>query len=247
MTRIGLSLVLVCAALAGCGKPVDQKQADADLGSAKPDHTATVAEWHAEFKKDSAGAKAKYKGKVVELTGTVSMLAENADAGVMFVHLKVEGDLLGVRCGFSDTAIWEKFCEKSEVTIRGKLPEMSFLTGELMPVTLVAVKSNPSKTITATDLATRFKADLPKLKEEFDDKWVYVEGEFVSMGKSANGVTQFKLKGADGINVECNIPADGEKRAKALKAGQKVKVLGSFATYAGDKAPSLDQVMFKGL
>ncbi|MBY0457343.1 MAG: hypothetical protein K2V38_08405 [Gemmataceae bacterium] len=36
------------------------------------------------------------------------------------------------------------------------------------------------------------------------------------------------------------------KKAKALKPGQKVKALGSFATYKGDKTPSLDQVMFKG-
>lgn len=257
MTRCPI-VFLALAALTACGKtdpdpeplPMpDAPPASVTLGMPAPkaDHTATAAEWHAEFKADQAAAKKKYKDKVIELRGTVSNIVENVDAGIVFVHLKIEKDFLGVRCGFKDAHIWERVTEGSEVTIRGKVPELSFLTGELMPVALVSVEKNPAQTVSAVELTKRFKADFNKLKDEYNKKWVYVEGEFVSSGKSAHGASQFKLKGADGVEVTCGIPADAEKRVKALKPGQRVKTLGQFSALEDDTGPNLDSVLFKGL
>jgi tRNA_anti-like len=258
-----LSLLVTCAALFvfGCGKDKPDSggpapgptggpgpSAGVDLATAKPDHTATAAEWHAEFKKDSAGSKKKYAGKVVELTGTLASFAENPDAGVLFAHLKIEKDVLGVRCGMSDANAWEKACQGAEVTVRGKLADGAIFHGELMPAIIVKADKNPALTATAADLGKQFKADTEKLREKFGDKWVYVEGEVVSTGKSSVGGPQFTLKGDGGVNVVCSVPADNKAKVEALKPGQKVKALGEFSSpFPNDKELSLNMVMFKSL
>jgi exonuclease VII large subunit len=250
-TAAALFLAVLTAA-AGCGKrgpsgadgKGDPDETGADLAAAKPDVTMKAADWHAEFKKDDKAAKAKYAGKVVELTGQAGNVVQNADAGVAFIHLKVDKDFLGVRCGTKDMNVWEKVAEGSDVTVRGRLPEFGLFTGELMPVHVVSVGKNPAGTMTAAELAGRFEKDKEKLKEEWDGKWVYVEGEFVRSGTNKDGVLQFVLKGAGKTEVTCSAPADAKKQVAALKPGQKVKALGQLGVYDD---VSLQMTLFRGL
>jgi hypothetical protein len=245
------ALVLaVLMAVAGCGKkdPTgDGKggpdEAAADLATAKPDVTTTAAEWHAEFKKDDKAAKAKYAGKVVELTGKATSVLQNLDAGMAFIHLAVEKDFLGVRCDTKDLNVWEKVSPGSEVTVRGRLAEGGFLTGELMPVHIVSVKGQAGS-MTATELAEQFTKEKDKLKEKWDDKWAYVEGEFVRSDTSKNGILYLLLKGSGGVDVKCFVGADSKKQVEKLKPGQKVKVLGQVSVY---DEPSLQMALFRGL
>lgn len=251
-TASALFFVLALA-LTGCGKKAaDDKPGDkqtekpedgSDLATAKPDVTMTAEAWHAEFKKDEKAAKAKYMGKVVQLTGKVWTLAQNIDAGITFVHLKVENDLFGVRGGTKDLNLWERVPEGAEVTIRGRLPDMGVMTGELFPIHVVSVDKNPSRTFTAAELAIEFKKDKEKLKAAWGDKWVYVEGEFVRTIKSQHGSEQIVLKGAGGVDIKCAFPMDANALASKLKPGQKVKVLGQLSIY---EEPSLQMALFRG-
>lgn len=251
-TASALFFVLALA-LTGCGKKAaDDKPGDkqtekpedgSDLATAKPDVTMTADAWHAEFKKDKKAAEAKYKGKVIQLTGTVSGVGQNLDAGIGYLLLKVKGDLLGVRGTTKEVDFWERVPEGADVTVRGRVPDMGFLTGELFPIHVVSVDKNPSRTFTAADLAAEFKKDKEKLKAAWDDKWVYVEGEFARTGKSLGGAEQIVLKGAGGLDIKCSIPADAKTLASKLKPGQKVKVLGQLSIY---EEPSLQMALFRG-
>lgn len=260
-----LSLFLLAAAALGCGKGDLGKGTNppgpagpgttnppppmtaAELAAATPDHIVTPAAWHAEFKADKAAATRKYAGKVVELTGTVSTVADNADAGLSFVHLKVDKDIFGVRCAVADVGLWEKVVDGCEVTVRGKLADGAIFAGELLPAAVVKVDKNPSLSATATDLARQFKADANKLGDSHNGKWVYVEGEFVSSGQSTDGVRYFVLTGDTDCPIKCSIPLDAEKAMKGLRPGQRVKVLGQFYAFQGDKELTLSMCRFKGL
>lgn len=247
------------AALAGCGKndkatntdpPTNGKntpgkldETGADLAAAKPDVTMSAADWHAEFKKDAKAAKAKYKDKVIELTGRAASVLQNPDAGVGFVHLKVEKDILGVRGSTKDLLIWEKVSEGADVTIRGRVPEFQILTGELYPIHIVGVK-NLAPTTTAAELAADYAKDKEKFKAAWDDKWVYLEGEFVRAGKSKSDYEEIVLKGAGDRDIHCTIPADAKGLAAKLRPGQKVKVLGQVSVF---DEPKLQQALFRGL
>lgn len=258
------SLLLVPAGLAfGCGKSnpgSDGKGGNppgptggtpdggAGLTSAKPDHTATAADWHAEFKKDKAAATAKYAGKVIELTGTLSGFIDEPDAGVLLAYLKVGKDAIGARCALADMSAWEKATEGAEVTIRGKLADGGIFTGEIKPAVLVNVDKNPALTATAADLGKQCVADVGKLRDKYGGKWVYVEGEVVSNGKPSARGSQFVLKGDGDVNVICWALAGSEQKVEALKPGQKVKALGELnSPFSGDKSLNLKRVRFKEL
>jgi hypothetical protein len=261
MKAVNVFAVVLCAALAGCGKkdattsdpPADGKnkpgapgkldETGADLATAKPDVTMSAADWHAEFKKDAKAAQTKYKDKVIELTGRAGSVLQNLDAGVSFVHLKVEKDILGVRGSNKDLSLWEKVSEGADVTIRGRVPEFQILTGELYPIHIVSVK-NLAPTLTAAELAADFAKDKEKLKQKWDDKWVYLEGEFLRAGKSKSDYEEIVLKGAGTQDIHCTIPADAKKQAAKLKPGQKVKVLGQMSIY---DEPKLQMALFRGL
>ncbi|MBM3983876.1 MAG: hypothetical protein FJ304_27130 [Planctomycetes bacterium] len=259
--RALLAFVLF-AALAGCGQkdkatntnpPADGKnkpgtpgkldETGADLAAAAADVTMSAADWHAEFKKDANAAKAKYKDKVIELTGRAASVLQNPDAGVAFVHLKVEKDILGVRGSNKDLNLWEKVSEGADVTIRGRVPEFQILTGELYPIHIVSVK-NLAPTMTTAELLADYAKDKEKFKAKWDDKWVYLEGEFVRAGKSKNDYEEIVLKGAGKQDIHCTIPADAKKQAAKLKPGQKVKVLGQMSIF---EEPTLQQALFRGL
>lgn len=271
---VRLSLLLLTAVALGCGKDDSDKgttpppgtlpppgptgpgptgpgtkpqMSEAELLAAKPDHTVTPAAWHAEFKADKEAAGKKYAGKVIELTGTVATVAENEDAGISFVHLKVDKDIFGVRCATKDMALWEKVVDGCEVTVRGKLADGAIFAGELLPAAVVKVDKNPSLSATAADLVKQFKADATKLGDSHNGKWVYVEGEFVSSGEVKNGGIYFVLKGDADCPIKCHVPLDAEKRMKTLRPGQKLKVLGQFYAFKGDKELSLSMCRFKGL
>lgn len=250
-TKLALLLLLTTFA-AGCGKkdtpggggPDGKGGAAVDYSTATPDVTMKAADWHAEFKKDEKAAKAKYAGKLVELSGKVTSVVQNLDAGVVFLHLKVDGDVLGVRCGINDVNAWEKVPEGADVVVRGKLPEFGFLTGELMPVQVIRVDNNPTTTFTAADLAGQFAKEPAQLKEKWADKWVYVEGEFVRSETSKNGILQIVLKGDGKAEIKCSVGSDAKKQVEAMKPGQKVKVLGQLSVYDD---VSLQMAMFRTL
>src|SRR5262245_17084011 len=119
--RIVMLVATGVVILSGCQKPTSTPAAggpSADIGQAEPDVRLTAAEFHKEVKADKEAAAAKYKGKVIELTGEVDNVGRNL-ADEAYVTLKAEKDLLGVICFTTDPQPWGKAVRGQKVTIKG--------------------------------------------------------------------------------------------------------------------------------
>src|SRR6516162_6619819 len=86
----------------------------------KPDVTLDAVAWKKEFEKGQQAAEQKYKDKVIELSGVVSMISDDPFDTVGYVHLDVPKDILGVRCVTTDKKPWLTLSVGSKVKIKGK-------------------------------------------------------------------------------------------------------------------------------
>jgi hypothetical protein len=242
-TMIGLAGILFVAFAAGCkksdttgatgaeskkdGAAADpKKEAAAPLG--KPDVTMDAVAWHAEFKKDNKAAKQKYKGKVVELTGTVRDLTDDPYGNVGYIYLEVKGDILGVRVATKDKKPWLTVAQGSQIKVKGKEPEAG-LPADLFEAEIVDAGPNPAM-LSAEQLAKEYTADRKATAAKYNEKRVNVEGEVVEKGKSQYCDVQLKLKGAGEITISCCFGgAANTQGLGAAKPGQKLKVFGTLS------------------
>ena len=207
-----------------------------DLSKVKPDLTMSAEEYDKQFGKNDDEARAghaKVAGKVVELTGVVDRIGHPGH-NLPYVSLKGKYG----QGYMTDPLYWEKVSSGCEVTIRGKVSQMGSV-GELRSVQIIKAGRNPAESFTATAIAKEFKTDLPASKKR-EDKWVYVEGDFVTFQKAKNGFRyEFTLKGDGDTNVVCDTDAGEKSRLEELKPGQKVKVLGKVYFETNPKGPNL--------
>jgi hypothetical protein len=244
---------LAALTTAGCGGKKEEGPAHKDIFPAErepprklviqplgqPDVAVDPAAWHAEFKKNPKAALAKYKDKVVELAGTVKGVGEDPHGQVGYVYLAVEGSLLGIRCATADKTPWRKVAPGSKVKIKGKVEEEvgGGRLGSLFPAEIVEAGPNPAPILAAPELAKEYAADRKAVREKYDAKWVYVEGE-VTEKKSPQegGAVRLTLKGDKGISIDCGFPAESNKKAlEAVKVGSSVKVLGQLSVFADEQ------------
>lgn len=233
----------------------DGDKKPADPPTVKADVTITADEWAKEFKADKKAAQAKYKGKVIEMTGEVASL--QLALGDMAVYLKVKGEAgvpgvpSGEMCVMTDLNCWESISPGSGVTIRGKSSTV-FSEGRVVEgCSIVKADQNPAKTMTAEDFAKKYKADPKKSRQAWDDlglKWVYLEGVLASdvAGNDVLGVREFALKGEGETLISCSDlkRVSGEKGG--MKSGQKVKILGLLSEYRGAKGePVIKEGLYK--
>jgi tRNA_anti-like len=221
----------------------------ASLADAKPDFTYTAQQWFDEFKADEAAAKAKYRDKIIEISGEVQAVLETEvgkDKMLSLVHFKVEKDLLGVRCDILGGSIWKSVMPKSKTTIRGYYSNESIFKAELYPAIVVKTDSRFDR-IKAVDLAGAAKSDLKATSEKYNDRWIWIEGTVKRAGKTKDGYVQIVLDGVGTLDVECGVPADSEKRVLALKPGQPIAVFGELAvfTFAESGNLSVSQSRFE--
>jgi hypothetical protein len=238
--------LLVALVAAGCGRkdqaptnpaspPVtggapEKKKEPAKLPD-KADVVLDAAPWHAEFKKDAKAAKEKYKDKVIELSGVVDSVSDDPYDNVGYVFLKVENDILGVRCATTDKKPWIKVSPGSKVKVRGKVPEFG-LPADLFSVEIVEAGPNPGVVISAAQLAKEYAADRKAATEKYNDKWAYLDGEVAEKTSSEFCKVLLKLKGEGGITVNCCCGGgSNQKPYEAIKAGSKVKMFGRLSMF----------------
>lgn len=125
--------------LAGCGKkdiapkPIASAPAvtlkgpprptTPNLPVGTPEFTLSANDFYAEYTKPNSLAHQKYRGKTIDLTGTVKTVATNTN-GTPILYLEAGGDPLGVLCMFDkmDEDFGEKVSRGQQVRIRGKWP-----------------------------------------------------------------------------------------------------------------------------
>jgi hypothetical protein len=247
LIALATGFLVITLAAPGCDKkepPPTQGGSSADGGKkdpapqalGKPDFTVTPAEWKAEFKKDPEAAKAKYKDKVVEMSGTVSSVRPDPYGEVGRVDLEVPNDAYGVECLLADKKPWTKVSPGSKVKVRGKLWDR--FSGVLNPCQIVEAGPNPAVTVSAQDLAKQFAADRTAARKKYHDKWAYVSGE---VAEKSDAEVTLKLKGEGGISVLCSFPPPYKKSLEPVKVGSKVDLFGQLWVLDGpqDKAVAL--------
>src|SRR5947207_99968 len=133
LIALATGFLLVTLAAPGCSKkegpPVKGSPPAAEGGQkesppqalGKADVTVTPAAWHAEFKKDPEAAKAKYKDKVVEMSGEVTGVRPDPYGAVGIMDLDVPNDAFGVKCMLADLKPWTKVSAGSKVDVFGQL------------------------------------------------------------------------------------------------------------------------------
>jgi hypothetical protein len=262
--RIACAGFLVCSLVpvTGCGKSTSPvfSTVGASLGggggaadaskkselSRPADFTLDANAWHAEWKKDSEAAAKKYKGKIVELTGVVDHPDDDPYCRVGYIWLKPESGILGVRCALDDTSPWLKVGPGCKIKIKGQVPEFG-LAGDLYPCVIVESDPNPILLVAASQLAKDFAADKKQAASKYHEKWLIVDGEFVSKEPSAADEGRFiyvTLKGDGGVNVRCylsNMSEEQKKRNDGLKPGQKLKICGEGHIDESSKQPELSK------
>jgi hypothetical protein len=238
---IGSVSFVLCAALcaSGCGKTGDST---AGPGSADPptaahagssgqaDFSLDASQWHAEFSNDPTAAVEKYRGKVIELSGTVEFVSEDPAEQVGCVYMKVDGPPLQDRCATMDKKPWLKVSPGSTVKLRGKVPDFG-LPRDLVGAEIVETGPNPAVVISAPQLAKEYAANGKAATEKFDDKWAHVDGEVLEKAMSKDCAVLLKLKGEDDVIVSCCFGERNKRPLEQVKVGTKVKVFGQLSLW----------------
>jgi hypothetical protein len=237
---IGSVWFALCAAIctSGCGKTGDSAAASAEATatsaatepSGQADFSLDVAQWHAEFANDPTAAVEKYKGKVIEVSGTVEFVSEDPLEQVGCVYLKVDGPPLQDRCATTDKKPWLKVSPGSKVKLRGKVPEFG-LPRDLVGAEIVEAGADPAVVISAQQLANEYAADGKSATAKLDDKWAHVEGEVIEKTTSNDCAVLLRLKGENDVAVSCCFGDRNKKPAEAVKVGTKVKVFGQLSLW----------------
>jgi hypothetical protein len=226
------------------GKAFGVPNAKVDLAKAKADFSLDADSWHDEWEKRGDAAKTKYKGKIVELTGTVESADDDPYLTVGYIYLKLKKSGIGVRCTLDDLAPWLRVAPGCTVKLKGVQSDLG-LDGELYPCIIVESSPNTSLETTATQLAKEFASNKEAAKKKYHKKRLIVEGEFVGKEPSKADKGQFvylTLKGDGAVNVRCYVANNSEQRQKAnddLKVGQKVKVCGEAEIDVNEKGPAI--------
>jgi hypothetical protein len=215
---VGAIAILHCA---GTARGADPKA---------PDITTTFAEIKKDFSADATAAATKYLGKIVRIDATVTGVSEfNMDNQYIFTL----GDGPRIRCTASDAAkkAAKAISATQSATIQGKCIAATADKFALSACEVVKVGDDPSKKITAADLA---KAFADKKGGLLDGSPLTVEGTVASVSIDHEQVV---LDGctADGktVNVNCLVGTSGEGDIKSLKKGDKITLKGTCSGMLG--------------
>jgi hypothetical protein len=207
--------------------PSSEPAKEKDLSDAKPDFVLDAKAWSEEWREGLAAARAKYRGKVIDLSGEVDSFVDGAGEPAE-LRLKAAEGRLGARCLTVDRQPWAKVAPGSKVKIRGMLASHG---STLSPSYIIWAGPNPALLISSQDLAKQFAADREGTAPKFHDKWIYVDGEVVEkMPPKGAAMAVLKLKGEakedEPVRVDCIFTGESDRAVERVKVGARVKVLG---------------------
>lgn len=218
-----------------------QPAAAPDLSSAKADYTFEPKLWKEECKNNPKGAKEKYTGKVIQLTGTIETLGADPYRPLGIIYLRDNMSTDEIRCYTADPEPWWKVSPGSKITLKGTPGESVSHPGDLIHCVIVEASPNQAIVVNAEQLAKDVLKNGNAAVEKYSGKYGIVEGELVS--KKEN---QLVLKGDGKTTIQCAFGYGDidEERMATLKIGQKVKVFGQIAI--SDLQVGVDRCLMKG-
>lgn len=207
-------------------KPPRPKPKIEDLTKTPADFTLTAEAFYKEYQADKGAAERKYKGKVIELTGETDGHGRNISEEA-FVSLKVEKQLIGVRCFTADDQPWGKAVKGQKVKVKGKWPEFT-ISAALVYCVFVETGEYKGISITAAALAKEYEADRAATVKKYDHKHLVLSGEVAAKEFNSAGAATIQFKVDGKIKVNCSFTAFEKDATKAIKVGQKLTVVGEF-------------------
>ncbi len=216
----------------GPEKPPPQQPGDP--GKAKPAFSLTAKEFSDAYKAKPDEARAKYKGKLIDLLGPVGHLAAPSSLSPQPI-LKLVGDpanrVIEVSCVMADKAPWKKVTPGQTVKVRGE-----DRGGALWGCRVVEVTGPAAPTFTADQLSKECAADPDAWGRKYRKKWMVVTGEVGGVKFNEAGAADVTLKtAAPKPAVVCSFTAPQKGVAMSLRAGQKVKILAAVQECSEDE------------
>jgi hypothetical protein len=243
MNRLAFPLIAMLGALLGalplgCG-PVGPGPAGPSLG--KPDFTLTAKEFREEWDKDKQAVNAKYKDKVLEVTGTVIGLHVASDGKSTLVLEGEPKSVKNVFCYPTDPKPWNKVTPGQTAKVKGKLPPFPN-DAALIDCTIGEVTGDPSPTVSAADLAREFAADDNAARQKYGSKYLIVTGEVESVQVDRAKGSVVALKTGAATRVSCSF-TEAPKALEGLKPGQQVKLLARISLGSKDQVQCFDSIL----
>ena len=230
-------LLFVLLLVAGCGEETPKRPPSRvipakDAGSPlparpRPDVRMTSSAFAETYAADRAQAFLLYEGKWLELSGKVTGMGRGIDKKP---HVTMQGapdKLLGVICYTVDPQPWKTVTPGQDVKVVGRFTAESGAAALVDCVVTEAGKiAIPS--LTAAELAHEYIDNRDATVRKYDEKYLIVTGEVVQKETNDAGAVQLDLKGEDKMVIRCTFAPSEKDAAEALKAGEKVSVLGEF-------------------
>jgi hypothetical protein len=200
-----------------------------------------VEEWSAEWEADRKAAEGKYKGKKIELTGTVSVIFSEPYGNGTIVYLEVSKHPPGINCQTAQREAWANVSPGSTITIVGSCNGSS----SLGQCTIVKAGPNPAIVISAQQLAKEFVADPEKARKKYKDKWVRIDGTVVATEPDGTGgAILATLQGEGDFTVRCDMSVTEKDFNATIMVGGRLKALAQITLVREDEK---QVVAWKGL
>jgi len=201
----------------------------------RPPLSVSAEDYYEEWSKNEAEAFVKYKGRTIELEGTIAYFSPNNDQpDWSVVTLASKHEQKTVPCRFHEQALWTKISVGQKVKIRGEGPGAQISGPGLNNCVFVDLQATPTTVLTSQQLAKEYSVDKKGTVAKLDGKLLVLTGEVLSTDFKDNhgSVT---LKGDNGIQVSCGISYAKQALLDAIKPGDQIKLLGGFHKFAQDE------------
>lgn len=141
-----------------------------------------IEELAGEWKANRETTLAKYKGRLLEIAGTV-VLATN-DTSVLLPMVRLRGEAAdkktsaSVKCLFvvKEAPQIDRLCEGQEVTVRGQLIDSESAEAALLNCSLAETGASPALTSSLAELIQEYKSNKEKMADKYNAHWLIMEG-----------------------------------------------------------------------
>ncbi|HYH68786.1 MAG TPA: hypothetical protein VD866_29100 [Urbifossiella sp.] len=244
--RVVCGFVVACGSvlLLGCGSQSATPVVHQEPPKAEPEPAIklTAAAFEAECVQDEAAAQKKYKGKVVELSGTVKLVFYDADFKAVVVALKPASDKnsLGTGLRIDDPAVYGGLGIGQTVVVRGKV-DNTRAPGWLLNCVVVEKGADTIIRVNATDLAKENTANADATRAKYTEKTLVVTGTVVAFKMSdVNQVEYLELKGDGNTVITLRYPFSVRTLKQDLQVGQTVRLAGWMISARGKEVDIRD-------
>ncbi|MDB5310380.1 MAG: hypothetical protein JWO38_4582 [Gemmataceae bacterium] len=235
--RLAVLLIAFCTIASGRLPAIDAPKPEPKKESGPPaDFKMTSEELQKECK-DRKAAEAKYKGKIIELSGTVEEAKAGYDGkrGIIFLSSTDPKSLgIGGMCLIDDPNPHGKFAKGQTIKVKGKFTGVA-IGPTLEACTVLEKGPDTAVRITSEELAKDYTADRAATEKKCDKRTLVITGEVAVINTDDKKVEFLELKGDGATRIECRYGLSINTLKDKLKPGDKVTLVGEMFGFRNEK------------